>query len=296
MKIPNKEPDGFSDRLNQSINLIKKAEPLALSLSDKGFFLAFSGGKDSQCLYHVAKLAGVRFEPHYSLTTVDPPELVHFIKAQYPDVIIDRPPMTFYQLCVKKKALPRAKERFCCNVLKEQGGAGLVTLTGVRKEESRNRAKRVEIETASDKKKRRKQHDMAFLDQFNRTQEHDPVQCLQGKDKLVINPIIEWSEDDVWWFLSKVVCVPHCSLYDRGYKRLGCLFCPMASKAELRTMIHDYPKYKDAYVRMIQRLLDQGYCSKYPMTATQVFDWWCSKRSVQNYYYRFINQLQIQFK
>lgn len=117
-------PHGFNERLKHSIELLQKSEALALRYSPKGFYLAFSGGKDSQALYHVAKLAGVKFEGHYSLTTLDPPELVRFIRNKYPDVIIDRPEMTFAQLCVKKKALPTRLMRFCCSVLKETRGAG----------------------------------------------------------------------------------------------------------------------------------------------------------------------------
>lgn len=64
---------GFENRLAHSIDLLQKSEKLALRYYTEGFYLAFSGGKDSQALYHVAKLAGVRFEAHYALTTLDPP-------------------------------------------------------------------------------------------------------------------------------------------------------------------------------------------------------------------------------
>lgn len=75
----------LQSKIDYSINLLRRAEPMALRMSDKGFFLAFSGGKDSQCLYHIAKEAGVKFEAHYQLTTLDPPELVYFIREHYPD-------------------------------------------------------------------------------------------------------------------------------------------------------------------------------------------------------------------
>ena len=120
----------FNNKLQHSIDLLKKSERLALQYSDKGFYLAFSGGKDSQALYHVAKLAEVKFEAHYSITTLDPPELVHFIRRNYPDVINDRPELTFQRLCISKKALPTRIMRFCCAELKEPKGAGTVTLTG----------------------------------------------------------------------------------------------------------------------------------------------------------------------
>lgn len=54
-----------------------------------------------------------------------------------------------------------------------------------------------------------------------------------GKDKIVINPIIDWTREDVWYFLNEVVKVEHCELYDKGWQRIGCLFCPMASQKEI---------------------------------------------------------------
>lgn len=67
------KPENFDNKLQHSIDLLRKSEALALRYYAAGFYLAFSGGKDSQALYHVAKLAGVKFEPHYALTTLDPP-------------------------------------------------------------------------------------------------------------------------------------------------------------------------------------------------------------------------------
>lgn len=68
-------------KLQQSIELLQKAEKMALQLDpENGFYLAFSGGKDSQALYHVAQMAGVKFKAHMSLTTVDPPEVIRFFK------------------------------------------------------------------------------------------------------------------------------------------------------------------------------------------------------------------------
>lgn len=103
----------------KSIDILQKAEKLALNYSQKGFYLAFSGGKDSQCLYHIAKLGGVKFEAHYARTGIDHPELVHFIMRNYPDVVWDRPSMTFWELVIKRRMLPSIQFRYCCEVLKE---------------------------------------------------------------------------------------------------------------------------------------------------------------------------------
>lgn len=107
-----KKPIGFDERLQHSIDLLKKSESLALRYFDKGYYLAFSGGKDSQALYYVASMAKVKFEAHYALTTLDPPELVYFIRNNYKNIIIDRPEMTFAQLCIKKKGFTYNENTF----------------------------------------------------------------------------------------------------------------------------------------------------------------------------------------
>lgn len=275
----------FDRKLKHSIELLIKSEKLALRYYKKGFYLAFSGGKDSQALYHLAKLANVSFEAHYALTTLDPPELVHFIRENYPDVIIDRPELTFSRLCIKKKALPTQKIRFCCAVLKETKGEGTVTLTGVRKQESSRRAKRREAETVTRRMKNKFTGTLEQLDQFTREKELEGVSCVNGKDKIVINPLIEWTENDVWHFLNNVVKVKHCGLYDKGWKRIGCLFCPMANRKEIIRQGELYPKYKDLILRTIRRLRENGYMSEYTdLTDEEVFEWWVSKEGIKKWY------------
>ena len=136
----------FRSKLEHSVELLRKAERIALMYdSDDGYYLAFSGGKDSQALYHVAKLAGVRFKAHMSLTSVDPPEVIRFVKQNYPDVELIKPKMSIYDMAIKKHMLPTRTLRWCCAVYKEIHGAGKVTLIGVRRQESARRAKRKEF-------------------------------------------------------------------------------------------------------------------------------------------------------
>jgi phosphoadenosine phosphosulfate reductase len=124
-------------------------------------------------------------------------------------------------------------------------------------------------------------------DQFAEQGETE-VRCISGKDKIIINPIIAWTDRDVWDFLNNVVNVEHCVLYDRGYHRLGCLFCPMASMKELRRMERDYPKYKRQYLRTIRKLREyrdlhcMNDCYK-GMTDEDVFQWWLSKKSLEEW-------------
>ena len=103
----------------------------------EGYRLAFSGGKDSVVIKRLAEMAGVKFEAHYSCTSVDPPELVRFIKNMS-DVSFDMPhyndgsPITMWNLIVKKLIPPTWIMRYCCAELKESFGKGRLTVTGVR--------------------------------------------------------------------------------------------------------------------------------------------------------------------
>lgn len=114
---------------------MRKAEALALRFDpDDGFYLAFSGGKDSQALLHLAQMANVKFKAYMNFTSVDPGEVVRFVKRQYPDVVRVPPRINIYDMAKKKGILPTAKARWCCAEYKEIGGVGKVTLVGVRRE------------------------------------------------------------------------------------------------------------------------------------------------------------------
>lgn len=277
----------LKSKIDKSIALLRKTEPLALEMSDKGFYLAFSGGKDSQCLYHVAKMAGVKFEAHYNLTTLDPPELVRFIKSHYPDVVIDLPRKSFWQLCIEKGLLPTRSIRFCCAELKETKGAGTCTLTGIRHAESVRRSKRNEVELSGRKFS-------GTLDQFEQHRQTEHV-CIKGRDKIIVSPIIEWSDRDVWEFIRSNG-IEYCKLYDEGFHRIGCIFCPMANKQHLLAMKERYPKYYDAFIRTVQRLQNNNlYKKMFPdLTAEEIFDWWISKESIQTWYAKNKQQMKLE--
>lgn len=140
-------------KLQKTIDRIKAFEP------EEGYYLAFSGGKDSQCIYHLAKMAGVKFDAHYRVTSVDPPELVRFIKEQYPDVSREIPkdkdgkPITMWSLIASKTMPPTRLTRYCCKELKESGGVGRVTITGVRWAESKKRRENQGLVTIQNKPK-----------------------------------------------------------------------------------------------------------------------------------------------
>lgn len=262
-------------KMQYSVDLMRKAESLALRYdSANGFYLAFSGGKDSQALIHMAQLAGVKFDAHFSPTSVDPPELIRFIRQYYPECKFGKLEKSIYTEFIKRKCLPSMKMRWCCAEFKEKGGEGRVTLVGVRNSESVKRSKRKEVEVTSRKfsgnldefgewsgkriakMQRRVDKDTQF-DQFSEHKEQI-VTCVGGKDKIVVSPIIHWDETDVWEFLNKVVSVPHCSLYDGGWTRIGCICCPMASIKSTIRDIKRWPYVKEKWIKAIMEIRRQG--------------------------------------
>ncbi len=122
------------EKERQAIERLKAFEP-----QTEPYFLCYSGGKDSDCIRILAELAGVKHDTVHSLTTLDAPETVQYVRS-IPNIIISRPELTAWQLIVKKKMPFTRVNRYCCEVLKESGGRGRVKVTGVRWAESTKRA------------------------------------------------------------------------------------------------------------------------------------------------------------
>lgn len=275
-------------KIDYSINLLRKAEPMALRLDpENGFYLAFSGGKDSQALYHIAQMAGVKFKAHMNLTSVDPPDVIRFVRRQYPDVELIKPKMSIYDMALKKHLIPTRTIRWCCAEFKEMSGAGKVTLTGIRKQESVRRSKREEVELAGHK----------FSGTFDQWEEHTEtmVTCVGGKDKILVSPIIYWTERDVWEFLNEVVKVPHCSLYDEGYRRIGCILCPMSNYKQKIKDCQRFPHARHKWIQTIQKLIDGGYINHNFQDAEFGFNWWISDKSFSKFYADEVLQQKIDF-
>lgn len=247
-----------------------------------GYFLAFSGGKDSQCLYHVAKLSGVKFVAHMNLTSVDPPEVIRFVKQQYPDVHFIKPKKSIYQYAVEKQILPTQRVRWCCNEYKEHAGAGKVTLIGIRHAESSRRAKRNEVEISNQKfsgtlegldEYREKRNSKKQKSKNNKSVSivtasgERTLGCLYGKETLLVSPIIHWTFADVWEFLNKLG-VAHCELYDQGYTRIGCICCPMSSLKHKRKELARYPHVKRNWIKAIKAIRSGGGVFK------REYIWW----------------------
>ena len=283
-----KASNGLQKKMMYSIELLRKAERLALAYGvggNNGYYLAFSAGKDSQALYHIAELAGVKFDAHMNLTSVDPPEVIRFVKQSYPEVDLIKPKKSIYQLAVEKEILPTMRVRWCCAEYKETSGAGRVTLIGIRHQESARRAKRNEVEISSRKfsgtlegldeyrqelkaKRARRKSKKDGVNITNADQEQT-LGCISGKESILISPIIHWTEEDVWEFLNKVMEVPHCSLYDEGWHRIGCIGCPMSSAKQKQIENIRYPHVKRNWIKAIKAIRGGGELGSTSQTSTK---------------------------
>lgn len=95
--------------------------------------------------------------------------------------------------------------------------------------------------------------------------------------KMLLNPIVDWTDEDVWDFLDNIVNVPHCGLYDEGFKRIGCIGCPMAGGAKQRQEFARFPKFRALYIRAFDRMIEQRNAEGLPTTwqnGEEVMRWW----------------------
>ncbi len=199
-------------------------------------------------LLDLAKNAGVKYDAHYSVTTIDPPELVYFIRRNHPDVIWDRPEKAFLTRLVEK-GFPLRQSRWCCEEYKEGGGSGRLVLTGIRAAESIRRGKRRMVET-----------------------------CMRDPSKRFIHPLIDWTELQVWSYIRSNN-IPYCDLYDQGFNRIGCLFCPMIYYKRRRAEVRRYPRYAAAFRKAFRQLyqlrMEQGRAiTDRWKDGDEMFEWW----------------------
>lgn len=248
----------LSELIANSIAVLRENEPA------EGYYGAFSGGKDSVIIKELARRAGVKVTWHYNVTTIDPPELVRFIREQHPDVHWDRPKHGNFFHRMEKKGFPTRVARWCCEEYKESAPPkGSVLIMGIRAAESPRRAKTWKLVTF-----------------HTRTR----AWC--------ISPILPWSDAAVWEFI-KGEKIPYCSLYDEGFKRLGCIGCPMARKAGKRMEFDRWPRFEALWKRSFQRIWerrgDPSYRQRdgriwfgrvYFHNWEEMWEWWLSDKSL----------------
>lgn len=210
--------------------------------------LRFSGGKDSVVVKRLFDLAGVPYVARFSKTTVDPPELLQFIREEYPDVIVEPPKISMFNLIIKKGFPPTRICRYCCQEFKERNVCGkgddILTVTGVRTAESPKRRSRAKVEM-----------------------------CLAYQGVTFYHPIIKWSDEQVWDFIH-AERIPYCRLYDEpGITRIGCVGCPLTSPDKIMSEFRRWPQFEKAYLWAFEKMLEGRHFDKWK-TKWDVMDWY----------------------
>lgn len=265
-----------------SIERLKAASEMSLHHYGLPLVITDSGGKDSSVCKELAIRAGIPFEIMHSHTTADAPETVRFVRQEakrFEDLgiqyTINMPTYkgkrtSMWGLIPQKSMPPTRLIRYCCSVLKETGGAGRFIATGVRWAESISRKNgRGIFEKNGDKEHR------IILNNDNDDRRRLFENC-RLKSKRTVNPIIDWSDADVWQFLEESK-VPTNPLYAEGWCRVGCVGCPMAGQAGRLEEFERWPKYKNLYLLAFKNLLDEraarGMYASW-QTPEDVYNWW----------------------
>jgi phosphoadenosine phosphosulfate reductase len=274
---------GDRDKIALSLARIKEFEPMALQNNPAGYYVCISGGKDSSVIQELCIMAGVKCEFVHNHTSVDYPETVRFIRREQERVralgltfrieiprFRDGRQKTMWNGIVTK-GLPLRNQRWCCERLKEFGGNDRYCITGVRWAESSRRASNRSVHEIANKIKNVK----IILNNDNDMRRRLSEMCLE-KRRFVLNPIVDWSDEDVWEFI-KSRQLPVNPLYSWGFKRVGCVGCPMSDNG--RKELDQSPKYKAAYFRAARRHIEHrrnaGLPEKEIMeTPEKYFEWW----------------------
>lgn len=214
------------------------------ALVDAGalFIINHSGGKDSQAMY----LSLFKIIPreqlivvHAHLPGVEWEGTIEHIRgtAFLSEIHIVQARKTFFEMVLHRRMFPSPKNRQCTSDLKrgpiekivkkiarERGYTSVVNCMGLRAEESSARAKK-------------------DVFKFNAGNSCSKLVNRSWYDWL---PIHSMKLDEVWQVIRNNNQEPHWA-YSKGMSRLSCVFCIMASKADLKTAAQLNPELLNKY-------------------------------------------------
>lgn len=274
----------MTDLEQTAIERLKAASDMSLRLFEKPLVITYSGGKDSDVLLHLARASGIPFEVLHSLTTADAPETVRHVYDTFRRLdgkgvkcTVDKhiqpggSRVTMWNLIPRKLMPPTRVVRYCCAELKEGGGKGRFIATGVRWAESAARRKnRGGWEVLHSNRQK------SLILANDNEEDRRLFETCQMKGKRVVNPIIDWKDDDVLDYAA-VEKIPMNPLYCEGFCRVGCIGCPMASKTRIMEFAR-YPEIKAAWIRSFDKMLiiriERGMEAYSWRSGVDVFHWW----------------------
>ena len=275
----------MSDLEHVAIERLKTASEMSLTHYGLPLVITDSGGKDSSVCKELALRAGIPFEIQHNHTTADAPETVRFVRQEakrFEDLgikyTINMPTykgkrVSMWSLIPQKLIPPTRIIRYCCAVLKEQGGTGRFIATGVRWAES---AKRKNARGIYEKNGTKESRIILNNDNDDRRQLFENCRL---KVKRTVNPIVDWKDEHVFCFLEYTKA-PMNPLYGEGLCRVGCVGCPMAGKSREKEFAR-WPEYRQLYLNAFDKMLLErqrrgNLDGSWLMgaTAQDVFNWW----------------------
>lgn len=258
--------EGLEKKVQRAIKLIQSASKIAAENGCPEIEVCYSGGKDSDVILELTKMAGVPYRAIYKNTTIDPAGTIKH--AQDMGAEIMRPKKTFAEL-LGKKGLPTRFQRFCCEVLKEYKILDYAIL-GVRREESVKRAK-----------------------MYN-----EPEKCRVYSKNVKARhyfPILDWTKEDLEEFIQERGVKLHPLYYNENgeldvTRRLGCMGCPLAGRKGRIDTFKEHPNLVKLYVRGGQKFLDEHPNSKIASYYKDGYEWFA-----ENLFCKDVHEFQEQF-
>ena len=276
----------MSDKVDIAVRRLQEAAEMSQALYEKPLVVTYSGGKDSDTVLKLAQIAKIPFEVLHNHTSADAPETVYHVRNKFRELELssikcdidynvqpDGKRVTMWNLIPRKLMPPTRLMRYCCSELKEGGGKDRFIITGVRWAESAARKKnRGSLEVIARRKER------SLILSNDNDEDRRLFENCQMAGKRVVNPIIDWTTEDVLDF-CKAEKVNLCPLYAEGWHRVGCIGCPMAGKKRYMEFAR-YQTYKKAYIAAFDRMIEErkrrDMMKGFTMgdTGVDVFHWW----------------------
>lgn len=302
----------MKQKIEDSYNILRLAAEMSKEYYQKPLIITYSGGKDSDVMLQLAIecLQPPDFEVLNSHTTVDAPETVYYIRDKFKELeskgikaTIQYPhdkqgnPISMWSLIPEKQMPPTRLARYCCEFLKETTTPNRFIAVGVRESESTGRRGRDIFATRGMRKQ--DAYYYYYYSHIKEVYEDDKARRQHGgispntegaydcrfitkakrKEDLICNPIYKWTDSEIWEYIEDRN-MKHNPLYDKGFRRVGCIGCPLASKDQIKGL-QLYPKYKENYIKAFDRMLKKRLAdgkenkSKYEWTDGEaVYRWW----------------------